>query len=402
MPTSPQPDLRGEPQASRRILQVFNRYLMPGGEENSVARIAAHLELAGHQVTRFRRASEEWTRPDAPAKWRQLFRTLNNPPVLRELRELHLRTKPDFWILHNVVPVISLGVYRLARELGVPVIQWLHNYRPVSPSGTLRAGQETLAPDDPLLVWKEILAGSWRGRLPTAWLANGYAQLRRSGDLESVKAWIAVSADMKNTFERGGFPAEKIHLLRHSWDIQPPLRPDSNDGYFLFLGRMVEEKGVKFLIELWARPEFKDVPLVMAGQGPLADFYRDRTPPNIRWAGFVRGEEKRRLVAGSRAVLFPCLWNEPLTTVVYEAFEQARPVLASDLGGLKDLITDGSTGRLLAPGNPAAWSEVLQQFIREPEAGRAMGKRGLEWLNANVSPRVWGEQFNAIAHQIVR
>ncbi len=383
-------------------MQVFSRYLQPGGEENSVARIAAHLELAGHEVIRFWRASEEWTSPSAPPRWRQLFLTWNNPAVLRELRELHERTKPDAWILHNVVPVVSLGIYRLARELGVPVIQWLHNYRPISPSGTLRAGKENLQPDDPDLVWKEILAGSWRGIFLTAWLALGYSQVKSRGDFAAVKAWVAVSNDMKNAFARAGFPPDKLHVLKHSWDIRPPLRPDSDDGYFLFLGRMVEEKGVRFLVELWRRPELQNVQLVMAGDGPLAEELRGRAPKNIRWVGFVRGEEKHKLVAGARAILFPCLWSEPLTTVVYEAFEQGRPVIASDIGGLKDLIADGMTGKLLPPADEKIWLATMQQFARDAELSRAMGRRGLEWLNQNVSPSVWGAQFEEILQRVLR
>ncbi len=379
-----------------RLLQVFNRYLMPGGEENSVARIAAHLELAGHQITRYWRASAEWNLPDAPARWRQLFLTWNNPAVLNQLREVHEKTKPDAWVCHNLVPVISLGVYRLAQELGVPIIHWLHNYRPISPSGALRAGERTLKPDDRFLAWKEIWSGSWRGRFLTAWLALGYARIKRRGDFDAVKAWLAVSDGMKDIFARAGFASDRLHVLRHSWDIHQRVANSPDGGYFLFLGRMVEDKGVKFLVELWERPEFRNVPLVMAGQGPLADYYQGRTPANIRWAGFVRGEEKRRLVAGCRAVLFPCLWTEPLSTVVYEAYEQGRPVLASDLGGMKELIQDGQTGRLLPPGDAAAWTQAIQNFIRDPELSRRLGENGLHWLNEHVSPAAWNRQFDAI------
>jgi glycosyltransferase involved in cell wall biosynthesis len=98
--------------------------------------------------------------------------------------------------------------------------------------------------------------------------------------------------------------------------------------------------------------------------------------------------------------LFPCLWQEPLTTVVYEAFEQARPVVASNLGGMKDSIIDGQTGRLLEPGALKDWSHTLQQLLRAPETSRTMGRQGLNWLNQNVSPQVWAEQFNKIVGNI--
>src|SRR5690349_20795210 len=110
-----------------KLIQVFNRYLKPGGEETSVDRIARHLELGGHNVIRFWRTSAEWSDTDALSRFRQLALMGRNPAVLGRLRELHNSEQPHAWILHNVVPVISLGVYRLACELGVPIIQWLHN-----------------------------------------------------------------------------------------------------------------------------------------------------------------------------------------------------------------------------------------------------------------------------------
>lgn len=82
--------------------------------------------------------------------------------------------------------------------------------------------------------------------------------------------------------------------------------------------------------------------------------------------------------------------------VVYEAYEQGRPVLASDLGGLKDMITDGQTGRLIEPGNQPAWVAALQPFIAQPEMSRQMGERGRQWLNENVSPAAWSRQFDEI------
>jgi glycosyltransferase involved in cell wall biosynthesis len=378
------------------FIQVFSRYLQRGGEEASVARIASHLERAGHRVTRFWRASEEWSGPHAPPKWLQPFLLWNNAPVLQQLRDLHLSVKPQAWILHNVIPVVSLGVYGLARELGVPVLQWLHNYRPISPGATLSTGRQRLRPDDPLLVCKEILAGTWHGPLLTAWQALGYARVKSRGDFESVRAWIAVSDDVKCAFALAGWPTSRLFTLRHSWDTAE-LAPATNDrGYFLFLGRMVETKGVRFLVDVWRDPALRAVELVMAGEGPLRDELSQTTPPNVRWVGFVQGEEKSRLVAGCRAVLFPCLWSEPLSTVAYEAYERGRSILSSALGGMKELVIDGETGRLLPPGNAAAWREAILEFSRDAELTCRLGAKGRRWLEENVSPAAWNRQLDRI------
>ena len=319
-----------------RILQVFNRYLQPGGEEKSVARIASDLESGGHTVARFWRESAEWQQPGAPPKWKQPFLLWRNPPVLAELRRLHESFRADLWLLHNVIPVVSLDIYRLAGELRTPIIQWLHNYRPFSPSGTLFAGRTLLKPDDPRIVWKETLHGSWNGRILTAWLAMGYARLKRRGDFNSVRAWVAVSEQMKQIFAQARWFPERLHALLHSWHAQPAPADAWDEGYFLFLGRMVETKGVRFLIDLWRHPDLRDVQLVMAGDGPLASELHAQSPPNVRWVGHVEGEVKQKLKAGCRAILFPSIWPEPLSTVAYEAYEVNKPMLASNLGGMPD------------------------------------------------------------------
>jgi glycosyltransferase involved in cell wall biosynthesis len=380
-----------------RILQVFNRYLQPGGEEKSVARIAEDLEGAGHQVTRFWRDSAEWQDSAAPAKCKQPFLLWSNAAVLAELERVHKQARPDLWLLHNVLPVVSLGVYGLARRLHTPILQWLHNYRPISPSGTLFARGRKLAPEERWIGWKETRSGAWHGPLLTAWLALGYARLKRRGDFEAVRAWVAISEEMKSVFARAGWFPERLHALRHSWHPRPLADAGRDEGYFLFLGRLVEAKGVRFLVDLWRRPALKGCSLVIAGEGELAEELRSLAPPNVRWAGYTEGEAKQELLAKCRAVLLPARWDEPLGLVAYEAFEASRPVLASNLGGTREVVTDGVTGRLLPVEDAAAWEEAILHM----DAARAseMGQAGRTWLEANTAPAIWNERFLAIARQ---
>lgn len=382
-----------------RIIQVFNRYLQAGGEEKSVGRIADDLESGGHRVVRYWRASEEWKGPQAPSKVRQALWLWNHPEALDALEALHHREKADLWLLHNVVPVVSLGVYRRALKLGVPIIQWLHNYRPLSVGASLFAGTQKLEPEDRWISLKESLAGSWNGRLMTSWLAMAYAWVRWRGDFESVKAWVAVSDEMKDIFARGRWYPERLHSVRHSWHLTANEPSSQDQGHFLFLGRMIEPKGVRFLIDLWRDPSLSSVPLIMAGQGPLADELKTQSPPNVKWVGQIQGAEKERWISTCRGIVFPCLWAEPLSTVAYEAYERGKPILASALGGMKEIIVDQQTGRLLPPGDKQAWLQALHACT--PEEARRCGLIGRKWLLENVTPAVWNRQFEAIARSIV-
>lgn len=381
-----------------RIIQVFNRYLLPGGEEKSVGRIGEDLAAGGHHVVRFWRSSEEWQRPGAPPRWRQPFLLWNNRSVLDELQALQEKEAADLWLLHNVVPVVSMGVYRRALQLKVPIIQWLHNYRPISVGGALYAGTRKLAPNDPWKSVKESIAGSWNGRVLTSWLAACYWLARKRGDFESVKAWVAVSDEMRQIFAQASWYPERLHSVRHSWHLTTTELNDRDEGHFLFLGRMVEPKGVRFIVDLWRHPTLQNKRLIMAGQGPLAEELRGQSPPNVVWVGQIEGARKQELISTCRAIVFPCLWAEPLSTVAYEAYERGKTILASNMGGMKEIIVDQRTGRLLPPGDSAAWLDAINGLSLEES--RRLGTAGRRWLQENVTPEVWNRDFLRIATQL--
>jgi glycosyltransferase involved in cell wall biosynthesis len=171
---------------------------------------------------------------------------------------------------------------------------------------------------------------------------------------------------------------------------------DKDLGHFLFLGRMIEAKGVQFLVDLWRDPVFQSIPLVMAGQGPLADELSKNSPPNVRWVGYIEGEQKRKLISTCRAVVFPALWSEPLSTVAYEAYELGKPIISSKVGGMKELVMDQETGRLLEEANPEQWRQAVLQFSQDEGYSRRLGLNGRQWLEKNVSPAIWNEKFDAI------
>src|SRR5439155_15791242 len=110
----------------------------------------------------------------------------------------------------------------------------------------------------------------------------------------------------------------------------------------------------------------------------------------------VEGETKQKLKAGCRAILFPSIWPEPLSTVAYEAYEINKPIVASDLGGMPEVIVNEKTGFLLPASRRDVWLERILQLHRDEGLSQTLGVRGREWLDREVSPKRWGEQFNVI------
>lgn len=392
------------PASSRALVHVFNQYLFPGGEELIVDKI--HQDLSAvHEMTWCRFQSSEWSGPAAPSAIQQVKKLFYNREARQRFESAVEASGAGAALFHNVHPVGSPSLYHAALQRGLPVVQFLHNYRPFSVGGALLVNGR-LAPDALYgSHWKEVLSGAWQGSVvKSAAFALMLKALHRSGWLKSVKAWIAVSEFMREKMvSAGALPAGRVHALRHCWDAlpQPPVVEDA--GYYLFLGRLVETKGVIPLLDAWdvLRGQLgKNTPLLhVAGEGPLsaAVQQRVRTNPYVGQLGHTGGETKREALRRCRAVIVPSTWWEPLGLVVYEAYDYAKPVLAARSGGLTEIVRHDHTGLQLEPGDvQSIVNGVLTMESIPATARQAMGSSGRQWLLREASPQAWLKRFEEI------
>lgn len=390
-----------------RALQVFNQYTETGGEEIWVEQMSKlGQELIEFHELRFH--SRAWKGPGSPGFFRQALWLGDNPYSRKRLREEVASLSPDILIFHNLIPVASFGLYNEAARLGIPIIQYIHNFRPFSPSGTLwihnridtRALHGNIIP--------EILAGSWeRSRLKTALLGLRLFLLRRSGNFDGVARWVAVSEFMRQKFIEAGIPASKVVTLRHCCEIADDFLPSAEGDHYLFLGRLVPEKGIYTLLDAWeileAQLGDKCPKLIIGGTGPEAHevYARANKLRRVECAGFVVGDEKKHLIRTCRGLIAPSIWWEPLGLIVYEAYEAYRPVISSGSGGLTETVIPEATGFLHEPGNPQSLAECILKMEAAGSSNRSqMGANGHQWLLTNASPAHWVQQFKVILDSV--
>jgi len=389
-----------------RLLQVFNQYLEKGGEEVWVNEIA---RLSGREfrATDLRFQSREWKGRNAPTLFRQARQVWDNPESRARLRAAVENTRPDVLLYHNLIPVGSLGLYDEARALGIPVVQYIHNFRPFSASGTMWVNGQVNPAALTGNPWPEILGRAWeRSFLKTFLVASYQAKLIKSGTLDVVNTWIAVSEFMRERFIEAGIPSERVVTLRHCWHSRAVPDGSRMSNYYLFLGRLVAEKGVFMLLEAWKILEKrlgKDCPrLIIAGSGPAETLVHSivNRMQSVICVGFVEGRTKEELLHGCRALVAPSIWWEPLGLIVYEAYDYGRPVLAAASGGLQETVSDGVTGFLHEPGNA---EDLADDVIRMEEAGTKgrldMGDAGRHWLLDHACPDTWLRRFTEILHK---
>jgi glycosyltransferase involved in cell wall biosynthesis len=343
-----------------RLLLVHNRYQQPGGEDVVFEAEAALLRGHGHEV-------EEWVEHNrdiagmSPA--RLAVRTIWSAPAVRRLRGILARLQPEIVHFHNTFPLISPAVYATCRSHGVPVVQTLHNYRLLCPNAMLfRDGRPCEDCVQRAVAWPGVLHACYRGsRSQTAVIATMLGAHRLIGTWRGdVDRYVALTEFARRKFIAGGLPPDRIVVKPNFVSVSPDMiRPDA--GYFLFAGRLTEEKGVRTLLEAWRRsPPPAD--LRIAGGGPLEPVVRHaaETIPGVRYLGRLTRENLLSEVGAASALILPSEWYEGLPTIVLEAFGCGRPVLAARVGALEEIVSEGATGVFFPPGD----SDGLAALVR--------------------------------------
>jgi colanic acid/amylovoran biosynthesis glycosyltransferase len=159
--------------------------------------------------------------------------------------------------------------------------------------------------------------------------------------------------------------AHNVEVVPSGVDLPEPLGDEASPPEVLYAGRLSREKGVLELVEA-----AKGLNLVVAGDGPL----RDRVPGAL---GFVPPDELARLYGRAAVVACPS-HREGFGVACLEAMAHGRPVVASGVGGLLDLVVNGETGVLVEPGNVAALRAALERLLSDPELRRRMGEAARE------------------------
>ncbi len=391
--------------ANPRILHLFNRYRFPGGEETAVLRMSEVMRAQGAAVEELFVSSNDWDGPDAPPKWQQPMRAFHNPPTIHQLREAHARHQPDLWLGHNLLPVLSLSTLREAKRQNVPLALYLHNYRPFSTNGALWVNNHLEISGLKRRFTPEIIAGAWQGSvMRTAWMALMLHTAHALGWYRNVSAWIAVSAFVRDRFIEAGVPAEKVHVHAYPFFPRATAPVEAPTGRFLFIGRLTEAKGTRVMLQAWkelrqhlsaeAMPK-----LIIVGDGELqqeVEASAAASEGSIDYRGSLHGEAKEQAIADCTAMIVPSIWWDPYPTVVYEAFDHGRPVLAARSGGLPESVAHGQRGLIHEPGDAGGLAKDILQFHQQPQVAAAMGRAGREWLLANAGAEHWWQGFMKI------
>jgi phosphatidylinositol alpha-mannosyltransferase len=200
---------------------------------------------------------------------------------------------------------------------------------------------------------------------------------------------IAVSSAARD-FVGEYFPADYrvipngIDFPRFYTRAAPMPQLADNRPTVLFVGRLEKRKGLKFLLRAWPKvlERQPDARLVVVGRGrPLEGYKRFAarqgwSVDDVVFAGYVPGEDLPRYYQSCDVFCAPNTGQESFGIVLLEAMAAGAPIVASDIPGYHDVLSDGVEGLLVEPRNPGAVADGLLRLLGNPELRASMRRAG--------------------------
>lgn len=309
-----------------------------------------------------------------------------NRPTVEVIENARARGVPTFLIdtRSNFSPLAAVQLARHLRRHRVTLLV-THGYKSNLIGRLATAG--TRVTQVPMV--RGYTAEDWKVRL--------YERIDR-GLLRRAPSVLCVSAATREMLVRQGVARERIRVLHNAVDdeISPaPLNLAESFGLppgarvIVAAGRLSPEKGHRYLVEAMGRTPERVPPavLVILGSGREAE----RLGQQIAAAGLtgrvVLGgfrADVLRCLAGAELVVNPSL-TEGMPNVVLEALALNRPVVATDVGGVRELITAGETGWLVPPADPGALAGAITEALDDAPRARARAEAGRRRVAASFS-----------------
>jgi len=346
-----------------RILQWAFPYLPTrGGREIFIDRLSSNLHLKGNDIFMFANESREGA-PLIESDGDQFPIERINLELITQLEKSELfeesilhavacfqKWKPEIVHLHNIAGISPMLLTESLKRL---------DYRP-----KIVLTHHSLADKDSF-----IKVGRWKL----------LAQI-----IDVVVLPSQYNFDMFNAF--AGFPISKAKLIHNGVPIPNPTDEQKNnvsEEYFLYGGRLAFEKGVGVLLSAWKMLQTKNpnVKLKIAGAGALDAMLRDfaseiQVTDSVEFLGWVDQSDMHKLISGSIGVIVPSTYSEPFGLIAAEAQALGIPVIASNIGGLSEIVDAGKTGLLIQPGDFSQLYGAMRYFIENTEVRIRFGIEG--------------------------
>ena len=374
-----------------RVLLVHNRYRTsaPSGEDVAVGNERRMLEARGVEVVSFDRCNDDIGDASMLSKVSNAAATIWSAHARSELGQLLRKARPDIVHVHNTFAMLSPSIYGACAAAGVPVVQTLHNFRLFCPGALLlRDGKPCEDCLERSLV-QSLRHRCYRGSLAaTATIAAMLTLHRAIGTYDrDIHRYIILTQFGRSKAVKGGIEEHKI-VVKPNFLPDPPPPGGGEGDYVIYVGRLLEGKGVETLIRAWR--QLPQVKLKILGDGALRQGLEATAKCNGLNVEFMGRQDRRAVldaISGAKLLIVPSECYEGFPMVIAESFACGTPVLASRIGSMEELIVEGETGRKFGAGNPQDLAQQLLAMLNDVQALAEMRIKARAYFEAHLTEK---------------
>ncbi len=402
-----------------QLLSINNYYYRRGGSEVVFFEHNRLFENAGWEVVPFSMQNplnepSPWSahfvdetdgagRHSPLAKITRAVGAIYSLEAAQRMRGLLRLIRPQVAHAHNIYHHLSPSVLVELHRRDVPVVLTLHDLKLVCPAykmhtqgaicercrgGALRN-----------VVWNRCIKDS-TAMSALVWLES---TVHKALDIymRNVTRFVVPSRFFLGKFAEWGLDISRFAHIPNSIDVDAFEAGEEFGDAFVYLGRLVPEKGVATLVKAAAKARVR---LRIIGTGPEEAALRQLAQElggDVQFTGYLSGAELRAAIGSARAVVIPSEWYENAPISVMEASALARPIIGADIGGIPELIRPEETGFVFESGNVDSLVAILERVQRlEPARLRGMGAAGRAWMRAEFSPGAYRDRMLNLYQEI--
>lgn len=386
-----------------KILLVNYRYFVSGGPERYMFNVKELLEKHGHTVIPFsvkcnKNVPTEYEKyfvdpigdKDAvyydevkktPKSIMQLLgRSIYSFEVKKAIQREIKAEKPDLVYIIHFVNKLSPSVITGAKELGVPVVLRLSDYFMLCPRFDFlcngKVCEDCTRKGYMCCIKNRCVKGSLAASVIRVFSMKVHRLLRV---YDKVDAFITPSLFLKKKLIGNGVNRRKIVHIPTFTNSPAEGQENVIGEYGLYFGRITKEKGVETVVKAYEKMPDKKLVIMGDADTPegikLKKYVKDHNLDNISFIGFKSGTELEDVIRNARFTIIPSIWYDNLPNTALESFKYGKPVIASRIGSLPELVKDGVNGLLFEPGNVDALVKKIEK-MSDGENVKNMGNNG--------------------------
>ena len=383
-----------------RILLVNKFHYLRGGSEKYYFELAQLLKSKGHTVGFFSMKHEEnITTGDAEYFVEEI--DLNTGSKLKALDVIYSQEnkrlmakaleefKPDIVHINNFQRQLSASIIDAIKEKNIPIVMTAHDLNPICPASIMLYNGEVC--DDCITkgyaqcIKKKCVKGSTL-KSTLGVMEKKYYDIHKV--FRKIDCIISPSEFNKNQLVNGKLKYNEIVTL-HNFVNESERNDYVLGDYAFYLGRLSKEKGILNLIE--AIGDIPDAKLLIAGDGPERErieayISEHKLDGRITLLGYQNQDSIHKYITNSRFVVIPSICNENCPYSVLEAMEIGKPIVASRIGGIPELIADGENGYLYKADDISELKEKLTLMLDNDDKVNRFAQKSRGLYENHYSP----------------